>query len=66
MASARAAAEAAPVEAPPAGGAEFPMTLYRKCKIDGKRPNGYEARQFPTPEAAAAAGKEWKASPADL
>lgn len=65
MAKAKPAADPAP-EPAEGGSAEYPMTLYRACKIDAKRPNGYEARQFLSPEAVAAAGKEWKESPADL
>ena len=43
--------------------AEFPVTLYRKCKVDGKHPNGYEARQFDAEAFERADRKVWKDAP---
>lgn len=56
-------APAAPV---PEDFAEYPTVKYRKVPESKQYPNGYQAKRFYTEEEAAAAGKAWVDSPADL
>ncbi len=45
---------------------EWPKTYYRKVTPSEKHPNGYEARQVASPEAAERLGDEWQDTPEDM